>query len=233
MNSNGNLKHALLIGLLSVFATPQARAAFVYLHPYSIDLRKFPPPPRRGSAADEKDLDGVRRFQKTRTRSECARATDEAGASLKSFFGMGRAVLSRDELLLVAGLFQDILDDADEFAHRLKRTYARPRPFIRDANIELCVPSVNGFSYPSAHAVFGRVAARTFGLIFRDRIDELLDRGDEIGLGRVIGGVHHPLDVAAGQLLGDEVFQALTKSEEFMHRIEKIRSRIRLRDRER
>lgn len=207
-------------------AAADARADFVYLRPDSVDLRKFPRPPKADSPRDREDLEGVRDVQKTLTRSECERAIDEAGASAMSFFGMSHAVLSREEIALVEGLYAEIGNDASEFISPLKKGFARPRPFQRDSRIRLCVPKVTGFSYPSGHSTLGRVAARTLALLFPKREKALLARGDEVGFDRVIGAVHHPLDIEAGRLLGDKIFEALRKSPNFMHRIEQIRAQL-------
>lgn len=215
----------IFLGLATLFAATTAEA-FVYLRPNSVDIRSFPPAPRNGSAEDRADLDGVRKLQKTRTSTECARATDEAGASLKSFYGMSHAVLSSRELAAVKTLFEEIGDDASEFISPVKNQWRRPRPFRRDSRIRICVPSVSGYSYPSGHATLARVTARAFGLIFPDRARELMTRGNEIGHDRVIGAVHHPIDVQEGNHLGDEIFDALIKSSEFMHRIDEIRGEL-------
>ena len=226
MNTISRSVRVIFLGLVTFLAATAAEAQFVYLNPNSVDIRSFPAAPVNGSSEDRADLDGVRKLQKTRTGAECARATDEAGASLKSFYGMSHAVLSSRELAAVATLFEEIGDDASEFISPVKNQWRRPRPFRRDPKIRICVPSVSGYSYPSGHATLARVSARAFGLIFPDRARALLTRGNEIGRDRVIGAVHHPIDVQEGNHLGDEIFDALIKSSEFMHRIDEIRAEL-------
>lgn len=227
MNMAFRSVRVIFFGLATLLAaTTAAEARFVYLNRNSVDIRSFPPAPVNGSTEDRADLDGVRKLQQTRTRAECDRATDEAGASLKSFYGMSHAVLSAHELAAVATLFEEIGEDASEFLTPVKNQWRRPRPFRRDPRIRICVPSVGGFSYPSGHATLARISARAFGLIFPDRARALLTRGLEIGRDRVIAAVHHPIDIQEGNHLGDEIFDALIKSSEFMHRIDEIRAEL-------
>ncbi|MBS1964062.1 MAG: phosphatase PAP2 family protein [Bdellovibrionales bacterium] len=221
------MKKLQQIGLLFLLLAPAAQADLIFLRPNDIDTRHFPAPPREGSAADAKDIDGVLRWQHDRTKQDCARATDEAGASLKSFYGMSHRVMSDAEITAVKSLYDDIMNDAGEFISPIKKHWARPRPFQRDSRVQICVPKVTGFSYPSGHSTLGRVTALSFGLIFPDRKNALLDRGDEVGTDRVIGGVHHPLDVEMGRKLGDQLFAALKKSPVFNQRIADLKRRLR------
>ena len=50
-----------------------------------------------------------------------------------------------------------------------------------------------------------------------------LARADEIAQDRVIGGVHHPTDVAAGKVLADEIHGELLKSPAFRADLDKVR----------
>ena len=227
MELNRKLRMGLFFGILTLLPCAGAQAGFVFLRADSLDLHDFPSPPAIGTPTDDADLNGVREWQSTRTREECGRATDEAGASLMSFYGMDHAVLSPREIETVNALFQDMADDASEFIVALKVTFRRERPFQRDASIQLCVPAAKGYSYPSGHSTLGQVSARAFALLFPERAIPLLVRSNEIGLDRVIGGVHSPRDISAGQLLGDEIFDALLRSPEFMHRIDEMRSLLR------
>jgi membrane-associated phospholipid phosphatase len=44
-----------------------------------------------------------------------------------------------------------------------------------------------------------------------------------VGRDRVVGGVHHPLDVMAGKVLGELVFNALIKEERFLNDLESFK----------
>jgi acid phosphatase (class A) len=228
-NLTRSLVKPILFVLAATFWMTGAEAGFVYLRPDSINTRNFQPPPSSGSAADIADLNGVLADQTSRKKEDCDRAMDEAKYSAETFYGMSHAVLNAKEVGLVQGLFDDLGNDSSEFISPLKSTFARPRPFVRDRNIILCVPAVSGFSYPSGHATIARVTARALTLLFPSRAQALLVRGNEVGTDRVIGGVHYPLDIQAGQELGDQIFNALIKSQEFMHRIEQIRGQLPLR----
>jgi hypothetical protein len=47
------------------------------------------------------------------------------------------------------------------------------------------------------------------------RAEALLKRSEEIGLGRVRGGVHYPSDLKAGMEVGEIVFRSLLDNEKF------------------
>lgn len=87
------------------------------------------------------------------------------------------------------------------FSIFLKIIFVVPRPFLILPNIQpIFLP--NGFSFPSGHATFFMALAiavfsyhRTIGWLFI--ISALL-----IGLARIMAGIHYPLDILVGYLLG-------------------------------
>lgn len=200
-----------------------ATQGFYFLSSSSVNLATFPAPPAEGSAEDIKDLDGVRAYQRTRTQADCNRASSEAGASLDSFYGAPYGPLNEAEISKVQSLYLDVFNDTDFFVSILKAKWRRPRPYVRDPNIKLCIPSHPAASYPSGHAAMARIGALMLSKLYPTKTADLLKRGDLIGLDRVIGGVHHPLDIEEGKHLGDLVFEALLNSAEFNKRLRLIR----------
>ncbi len=177
----------------------------------SVDLAHFPAPPAVGDLNDERDLQTVRTFQQIRTRARCAQAEEESG-STRTFFEND---LSPNELGLVAVLLGTVWDETDLFVHILKNRWNRPRPFMRDASISLCVSEHFSGSYPSGHAANSRAMARVLAMLFPDRAQKFFASSDRVGENRVIGGVHYPSDVEAGKMLADKVFEALMVSPKF------------------
>jgi acid phosphatase (class A) len=57
-------------------------------------------------------------------------------------------------------------------------------------------------SYPSGHATRGLAYAAVLAELVPERREALLERGRQVGVDRVIGGVHWPSDIEAGQRLG-------------------------------
>jgi undecaprenyl-diphosphatase len=83
----------------------------------------------------------------------------------------------------------------------LKPLIARPRP-CRMMEVHLLVGCGPGYSFPSSHAanLFGQAAF--FGLLFRKYLPYLAAFAFLVGVSRIFVGVHYPLDVAAGMLIG-------------------------------
>lgn len=87
-------------------------------------------------------------------------------------------------------------------AHLIKSIFETPRPFLllKDVNLLL---DYGGFdSFPSGHAMFFAALAtslffyhKKFGIFFG--IGAVL-----IGIARVIAGIHFPMDILAGYILG-------------------------------
>jgi undecaprenyl-diphosphatase len=83
----------------------------------------------------------------------------------------------------------------------LKPLLARPRP-CQVMNVHLLVGCGAGFSFPSSHAanLFGQ--ALFFGILYRKYLPYLISFAFLIGISRIFVGVHYPMDVIGGVLLG-------------------------------
>ena len=113
-------------------------------------------------------------------------------------------------------------------AHKfLKDVYKRERPFVRDARVKPCLPRVQGLSYPSGHSAMARLFALILADLAPERRAEFLAKADESALFRVLGGVHHPADTAAGKLLADTLYKNLLKQPEFVSDLKALRPLLR------
>lgn len=86
----------------------------------------------------------------------------------------------------------------------LKELFARPRPFETYMDVELLVPSAMDFSFPSSHAATSFAAAV---VIWWSHLHPfvrttVLILAVLISCSRVYVGVHYPLDVLGGAVLG-------------------------------
>ena len=92
----------------------------------------------------------------------------------------------------------------------LKFMVAEPRPFIALPNVDLLVSENEVYSFPSGHTASSFAAAVIIGLKYKlnfrgksyGLIYPLLAFAGVIGFSRVYIGVHYPLDVAFGAILG-------------------------------
>jgi len=181
---------------------------------------EIPDMPSPGSESDRADMAAVLDWQERRTPAHCGAANAQARAGYKVFFGdisplpPGPAT---DELL------EKVKDDTWLAMGLLKSRYNRPRPYSRDKAVRPCLRRLGGLAYPSGHAAL----ARTYALILSDiaprRRAEFLARADEAALLRVIGGVHHPSDIAAGKALADALYDEFLASADFRKALSAIR----------
>lgn len=197
-----------------------------YLWPWQVDMSQMPPIPAAGSAADKEDLDTVRRWQTERTAAQCAAAEAQADSSYDAFFrevSPFAAPLPKE----VEKILQKVSTDDGSVIFVAKARFRRPRPFQRDPAITPCISKPGGYSYPSGHTT----SARVFGLILSDLVPaeagKFMFYADQAALNRVIAGVHHPSDIAAGKKLGDAVYKALKKSGSFKKDMETLRRNLR------
>lgn len=92
----------------------------------------------------------------------------------------------------------------------LKFMVAEPRPFIALPNVDLLVSENEVYSFPSGHTASSFAAAVIIGLKYKlnfrgksyGLIYPLLAFAGVIGFSRVYIGVHYPLDVAFGAIVG-------------------------------
>jgi acid phosphatase (class A) len=209
------MKISFLLLLLS-FSVTVLGQQLSYLRPDSIDLERIPAPPLEGTQADREDLATVLHWQAMRTELECTRAHHESHGFADSFFGPPYGPLSQDEAARLIDFQERLFKEVNFFSRILKQRYSRQRPADRDLSLRPCIPSHASNAYPSGHAAIAHVAAQSFALIHPEHARALLRRAEEVALGRVIGGVHHPLDIVAGKQLGELIYEALVLSPDFM-----------------
>lgn len=118
---------------------------------------------------------------------------------------------------------------ADGIALILKNIICEPRPFITFGNVHLLVVEDDPFSFPSGHttSTFAVVGFLVFKLRNKLWSVILILFGIVIGFSRIYVGVHYPLDVIAGMILGvltayflyryeDRIFNLLVKVKEIL-----------------
>ncbi|MCM1290793.1 MAG: phosphatase PAP2 family protein [Prevotella sp.] len=125
---------------------------------------------------------------------------------------------------LVLGMREDAGDLATREA---KNYYNRQRPFAFFGE-DTCNPeqqaelSTNG-SYPSGHTSIGWATALVLAEINPDRIDEIMERGYQMGDSRVICGYHWQSDIDAGRVVGSASVAALHSDEGFLKQLDKAK----------
>jgi len=213
--------HLWLICLIVLVAAAAAHAGR-FLPDDAVDAQTLiGPPPAVGSPVFEQQMAVVLWLQRTRTPAQVTFVREEL--DLERF-----APLIAKELVAVDGIaLKQVLDGAiDEVRtdyDRLKEVYDLPRPFVVNDAVEPAVEPRAVASYPSGHAIRAVVYARLLAEIFHDHRAELMALALQVGYGRVIAGVHYPLDVLAGQKLGNAYADVIVTQPAFREAIERTR----------
>jgi undecaprenyl-diphosphatase len=100
---------------------------------------------------------------------------------------------------------------ADWSAAAIKALVDRPRPFERYAEPKTLVPHPHDASFPSGHAATSFAAATMLSLAFPSLAAPLLVLATAVSFSRVYVGVHYPLDILGGAVLGALVAIALRR----------------------
>jgi undecaprenyl-diphosphatase len=87
-------------------------------------------------------------------------------------------------------------------AHVLKPLIARPRPCVTLPDVYMLVDIKRSFSFPSAHAANFFAAATFFNYFYPRYRWWYFSAAFLVALSRVSIGVHYPLDIIAGGILG-------------------------------
>ena len=111
--------------------------------------------------------------------------------------------------------------DLSTIVHKFKFFYNRPRPHQISDIEEFENVAGKSPSYPSGHSTNSTVIAELLADAFPEHADNFIQLGRQIGLNRVISGLHFPTDHIAGLKLAEQIIPLLidkkiTKSDEFM-----------------
>lgn len=171
----------------------------------------LPPPPAKGSVAYQNDFAILHQYQEQRTEEECARADLQSSPTVDNLFGPSTGILTKDEIKKVAVSGEHVIERVMDLTDPFKNLHLRNRPYITDTSLSPCIelPGKSNRSYPSGHSAVGIVLASFLAKQFPAKKEAILKQGNQIGINRLIGGVHHPSDVAAGQSLGRQIVKDL------------------------
>ena len=192
----------------------------------SLPSKDFPlkAPPAAGSPESERDYREMEEAEAARNEADCRLGTKQSEPTYPAFFYDEASPLPKAEAKRAESLVAPVMALAERVAKYHKDKYRRPRPYdVRPASIHPCVQKPGGSkSYPSSHAAAASAAACVLGAAFPEKAAALRAYGEHLGELRVIVGVHHPSDVAAGAALGEAVCERLLKDDEFRDDLEEM-----------
>jgi hypothetical protein len=216
-------KCKLLLALLLLTAG-FAQAASNYIKPSDVSWETIlSGPPAADSDQQKQEIATLLEWQNKRTATDIKRCQSEVNPDPFIFSEVIGDKFIEKNLPITATLLKDTAADVKAITKLAKAHWDRKRPPAVDSRIKPCVDLETNASYPSAHATRGIVWARILGEIFPDQKDKLLERGKQIGDDRFIAGIHFPSDVAAGQQLGDAIFDQLMKNPGFVKSLDEAK----------
>ena len=208
--------------LVSQPVLSQEPGSKVYLPKGSVDgVALIGPPAKIGSPGFETQMAIVLWLQRTRTPEQVQFVREKLKfARFAQILGADLQEVDEEELRsMLAVIISEVRADYDA----VKATYDLPRPFKVSDRVKPATDARPVGSYPSGHATRAMVYARILSDIFPDKKDALTGLGLQIGYGRVIAGVHYPMDVLAGQKLGNAYADVIIKGQAFKDSLKKIR----------
>lgn len=234
----------LLLSLMCMTATAQTKDGKVKGHstnpdvyfleidqvPNSLQLLPGPPDPASVAFLYDQARYNWGKMQRNTPRGEKAFQDARIGGqhlpdAFSEAFGININPQDTPEIYkLIVGMREDAGDLATRAA---KDYYNRQRPFSFYGEMT-CNPeqqeelSTNG-SYPSGHTSIGWATALVLSEINPDRINDILQRGYQMGESRVICGYHFQSDVDAGRITGAGVVARLHADPGFNAQLEKAK----------
>jgi acid phosphatase (class A) len=201
--------------LLLLALVAPLRAAGPYIH--GLDwLSLLPPPPALHSPEDTADRDSAFAVYSTRTPADIARGQAEHKVTI---FAFGLAIgpsFRPGQYPKLEALFKEVEAELKPVVDDGKDHWKRPRPYETDpARFSHPGDKEPSPGYPSGHSTRGTVFALLLAEIFPQQRQAILEKGRLIGWTRVELGVHTPLDIYAGRVLGQALAQAFLRDPAF------------------
>ena len=216
----------VLVLAFAAAAPVQAKDAksSVYLSAGSVDGAKLiGPPPAADSAEHRTQMAIVLWLQRTRTPAQVAFV--EKTLNVERFAPILAADLFTVDGIALKATIDAVIDEVRADYDALKAKYGEPRPFTVNKAVRPVGDARPVAAYPSGHATRAVVYARLLAEIFPDKKGALMELAMQVGYGRVIAGVHYPMDVLAGQKLGNAYADVIVKQPAFKQAVQRIRGK--------
>lgn len=212
----------IAVTLAALLHTLEAKSR-QFLPAGSVDVAALvPPPPAKDSAGFKEQMAVVLWLQRTRTPAQVE--------FVRKDLDVGRFTpLLGDALLKVDGIklkqtIDSVIDEVRADYDAIKAKYDVPRPFVENKDVKPVTEPRPVASYPSGHAIRAVIYARLLAEVFPSRKEALMELARQVGYGRVIAGVHYPMDIVTGQRLGNAFADVIVKQRAFADAVESIRT---------
>jgi len=212
-----------LVWLLALTLSPVALAKASWKDLSASDF-SLSPAPQQGSAVDLGDLMENLKLQDSRTSAQCHEIEAMGNAKFKDLF-KASGLLSDSEYDDVKDLMKKTGKLAKKISKDFKDHFKRLRPSDEDSQIKPCdgVSEAIDYSYPSSHATVATTVSCVLATVYPHRAKAFSAYAHSIGLKRVLGGMHHPTDIAAGEQLGYDLCRQLLKDSDYQGSLDDLR----------
>jgi hypothetical protein len=167
--------------------------------------------PQLGTVTTQEELAVLLWLQSSRTDQDVIRARSEGTPSFGCFaddIHLGVAAGPAPQPIEIANfpvtvsILEQARQDLLPILEALQSTFLRPRPYVTFPAVVPVLPVASTYSYPSTNATLGTVYAQILCQLDPGDQNAITATGSLLGTDRVLGGVHYPSDVVAGQRLG-------------------------------
>jgi acid phosphatase (class A) len=211
---------------LFVLGISALQAAGPYLHGFDA-VALLPPPPAWHSTEDNVDRDTAFQVYSTRTPADIARGKSEHKATIYAFAGAIGPFLQPGKFPRLDALFLEVEAEVKPVIDAGKNHWKRPRPYIADpARFSDPGDREDSPGYPSGHSTRGTVFALMLAEIFPEQRAAILEKGRLIGWTRIELGVHTPLDIYSGRVLGQALARKLLADPAFQQDLAAVKAEV-------
>ncbi len=178
------------------------------------------PPPNLDSNELREQMAVVLWLQHTRTPAQVAFASKSL--NLERFAPILSLELVNADGIELKDTLDAVISEVRSDYDALKGKYDLPRPFQINEAVKPVGDARPVAAYPSGHAIRATVYASLLSEIFPDQSEALQVLANQIAYGRVVAGVHFPIDITAGQKLGHAFAAVIVKQAAFKKAVERI-----------
>ena len=185
-----------------------------------------PPPPTPHSPGDDDDKAQVMHIQQIRTEemeNECIRDKTFSYVLFQQIYG---GELIPESYPKFYQILKNVLATTRVIDDAAKNKYRRPRPYQAHPGVVRALFTVNGYSYPSGHAMGSYALATVLSAIFPDKKDAFFERAAQIAQSRVNAGVHYPSDIKEGGILGRATGDAIIATRAFQADLGEVQAEL-------
>jgi len=181
----------------------------ITLFPQNPKLTMTPPPPN-DSQKTKSEVHYLLAYNDGVIDNEMVQAYDDVVKSFMPVVEKNGVQVSADEL-------QEILNETSKFTLQLKYKFNRPRPYQIAEHYEIedfkrhNLDTAKSPSYPSGHALQGRLIALYLSDKDSENKNEYMMIGHNISESRIMARAHFPSDRKYGDMLGDELYKVMKK----------------------